>query len=90
MRFLVTIDLSKADIAAFDHYERQVVPLLAHYGAEMELRVRSLDRKSEVHLLRFPDDAAHRAFLADPKRQAMRPIMEGSGATSTVVEVEHL
>jgi uncharacterized protein (DUF1330 family) len=90
MRFLVTIDLSKADIAAFDHYEAQVVPLLARYGAEMEVRVRSLNRQSEVHLLYFPDDTAHRAFLADPTRQALRPMMEGSGAISTVVEVEHL
>jgi uncharacterized protein (DUF1330 family) len=90
MRFLVTIDLSQADIAAFEEYEGQIVPLLAHYGAAMEVRVRSIDQKSEVHLLHFPDDAAHRAFLADPKRQAMRPIMEGSGATSTVVEVERL
>jgi uncharacterized protein (DUF1330 family) len=90
MHFLVTIDLSAADLAAFDHYEAQVVPLLAQYGAEMEVRVRSLDRQSETHLLHFPDDAAHRAFLADPTRQAMRPILERSGATSTVIEVEQL
>jgi uncharacterized protein (DUF1330 family) len=90
MRFLVTIDLSAADIAAFDHYEAQVVPLLVQHGAKMEVRVRSLDQQSEIHLLYFPDDAAHRAFLADPVRQAMRPIMEESGATSTVVEVEQL
>lgn len=90
MRFLVTIDLTKADIAAFDHYEAQVVPLLAQYGAEMEVKVRSIDRRTEVHILYFPDDAAHRAFLADPTRQAMRPIMDACGATSTVVEVENL
>jgi uncharacterized protein (DUF1330 family) len=90
MRLLVTIDLSAADIAAFDRYERQALPLLASYGGELEMRVRALDRKSETHLLHFPDSAALAAFLADPTRQALRPDWDACGAKAMMVEVEEL
>ncbi len=87
MRVLVTIDLKGADFVAFEAYEATVLPLLAKYGAVLELRVRACDGASETHLLRFPNAEARARFLADPARLAAQPVWERSRAQATVVEV---
>jgi uncharacterized protein (DUF1330 family) len=90
MRLLVTIDLSEADMPAFDRYERNALALLAGHGGTVEARLRSIDRRSETHLLHFPDSAAFEAFLADPARQALRPDWEACGARAAMIEVEKI
>jgi uncharacterized protein (DUF1330 family) len=90
MRLLVTIDLSGADIAAFEAYEAAVLPLIAVHGGRLEMRVRASDAWSETHLLHFPDEAAFEAYLADPVRQKARSIWEGCGARAEGVRVESL
>jgi uncharacterized protein (DUF1330 family) len=90
MRLLLTIDLSAADITAFDRYERQALSFLALYGGRLEMRVRALDGRSETHLLHFPDSAAFDAFLVDPKRHALRPDWVACGAKAVMIEVEEL
>lgn len=81
---LVVIDLSSADIARFESYEKQVLPLLDKYGARLELCVRSTDGKTETHLLYFPDTDQFNAFLVDPERAALHKQWQQSGASSTV------
>ncbi len=90
MLLLVTIDLAEADLALFDRYEAQVLPLLGLHGGRLEFRVRATDRRSETHLLAFPDEAAFQAFLADPVRQDLRTDWTACGAKAGVVEVERL
>jgi uncharacterized protein (DUF1330 family) len=90
MRLLVTIDLSDADITAFEYYERQALALLPAHGGMVGARLRSTDGRSETHLLHFPDSAALAEFLADPARQALRPDWDACGAKAMMVEVEEL
>lgn len=88
MRRLVTIDLTGADLAAFEAYEAKVLPLLARHGARLEMRVRALDGSSETHLLSFPDSGAFEAYRADPVRMAAQDAWAHCGAVAVVTEVE--
>lgn len=88
MRRLVTIDLRNADLAVFEAYEATVLRLLQDHGAKLDARVRSVDGAMETHLLTFPDGAAYGAYLADPRRIALHPEAERSGARFMSVEVK--
>lgn len=88
MRRLVTIDLTAADLAAFEAYEARVLPLLARHGGRLEARVRALDGSSETHLLFFPDAEAFEAYRCDPARLAAQDAWAACGATSVVTGVE--
>lgn len=90
MLILAQIDLSQADLALFDAYEGQVLPLLANHGARLAERLRAIDGRSEVHLLHFPDADALDAFRADPARDALQPLWLRCGASSTLTEVARL
>jgi len=90
MRLLVTIDLSEADLAAFEAYEAAVLPLIAVHGGRLEMRVRASDAWSETHLLHFPDEAAFEAYLVDPARQAAQPTWQACGARAEGKRVESL
>lgn len=85
---LVTIDLSGADVAAFETYETGVLALLGKHGGRLERRMRTLDGAQEIQILRFPDERAYEAFRDDPDRTAARPIWNASGASLSVVLVE--
>jgi len=87
MLVCVQIDLTGADLPAFDAYEIKALGILSQYGASVVERVRSCDTRSEFHLLEFPDRTAFDSFLADPVRAAMKDEWTASGARSTVSEV---
>lgn len=87
MLILAHIHLQGANIAAFDHYEEQVLSLLAPHGARIIERLRSTDNHAEFHLLEFPDAESHAAFLADPARAALQHIWLSSGASTSVTQV---
>lgn len=84
---MVTINLSKADIAIFDEYEAQVLPLLAQHGAQILHRLRAADGRSEFHLLEFPNAQAFTAFQADPTRASLQHLWIKSGASTTITQV---
>jgi uncharacterized protein (DUF1330 family) len=90
MLLLVQIDLSEADLAAFDAYEATVQPLMARYGGRVSHAWRALDERSETHIVSFPDEAAASAYRSDPDRAAAQPLWEASGARSTVTLVRAL
>ena len=90
MHLLATIDLTDARLDAFNGYEAKVLPLLRNHGARLEMRVRSLDRKSETHLLFFPDAQAFANYRADPSRVAVQDEWERCGARSSLLEVERV
>ena len=90
MRRLVTIDLSDADVPIFEAYEAKVLSLLDKYGGRLEMRVRSLDGRSETHLLFFPSAQAFENYRADPIRVAAQDDWRRCGAKSVVAEVEAL
>jgi hypothetical protein len=69
-------------------YEDRVLPLLADHGATLERRLRTTDGTTEVHILRFPSQAALEAYMGDPRRHEHRPLLEASGATTEVLSVD--
>ena len=87
---LVTIDLSNADVAAFETYETGVLALLGKHGGRLERRMRTIDGAQEIQIPRFPDAHAYEAFRNDPQRMAARPVWDASGASLSVVLVEDL
>jgi len=87
---LVTIELSGADLEAFDSYEAAVLAVLPEHGGRLELRVRAMDASKETHLLYFPDEAAYERFRADPRRTAVQDQWRRSRATSSAIDVERL
>ena len=87
---LVTIDLSGADLAAFERYEAAVLAIAPRHGGRLELRVRSLDGRTETHLLHFPNAAAFDAYSSDPARLALADDWKKCGASSVVQLVERI
>ncbi|MGA0598662.1 hypothetical protein [Enterovirga sp. CN4-39] len=85
--YLAAFDLSAADIATFDAYEAKVLPLLAAHGGELLWRVRSVDRATEYHLLRFASETGLQRYRQDPLRMAAAPLFASSGALASVTEV---
>lgn len=77
-------------MALFEDYEAQVLALLKNHGGVLLERLRSIDGKSEVHLLHFPDAASFEAFRADPARAALQELWSRCGATTSLSEVRRL
>lgn len=88
MLLAVVIELDPRDAPAFDAYEERVLALLARHGGELQRRLRSGDRGSEIHILSFADDAALRAYLDDPERAAARTLLGGVEISSRVLRVD--
>lgn len=90
MRLLVTFDLTRADLGLFTRFEDTVLALLPDYGARLEMRLRAVDGRCEIHCLYFPNAAALERYRADPVRLGALADFERSGATSTSLDVERL
>lgn len=73
------IDLAGVYMVAFDAYEATVLPLLTEHRGRLIGRYRSTDGLTEVHVLGFDDEAAHAAYIADPRRQAAQHLRRRSG-----------
>jgi len=86
----VVIDLSNADIIQFEKYEKQVLPLLKKHGALMKLAIRSLDERTETHVLYFPDANAFDSFIADPGRALLQDDWSQLGAVASVTDVKEI
>jgi uncharacterized protein (DUF1330 family) len=71
-----------AGVAQFAAYEDAVLPLLAEHGARLDLRLRAAGGQVEVHLVRFPSEAALAAYRADPRRAALADTLAASGAAT--------
>ena len=78
--YVLIAHIPPAGVADFAAYESSVLSLLPRYGATLERRLRAFDGCLEVHVLRFPDAQALQAFRNDPRRSALMPLLERSGA----------
>lgn len=72
----------------FEHYERGVLPLVAEHGGRVDRRLRSLDRRTEVHVVSFPSDETFAHYRDDPRRVERAPLLARSGASMELFEVE--
>lgn len=75
-------------VDAFRDYEDRVLPLLADHGGVLERRVRTGDGTTEIHLVRFPSEAAFDRFRLDSRRTGHAPLMAASGAAAELLRVE--
>ena len=66
--------------AAFQEYERAVLPLLKDFGAALERRLRNEDGTREMHIVRFPTKASFETYRADPRRVGYAHLLRSSGA----------
>lgn len=72
-------------------YEDEVLSLVPEHGGTVLQRVRSADGDGgplEVHLIRFPDQAAFDGYLADPRRTAMADRRDSAVARTEVLRVD--
>ena len=72
-------------------YEDEVLALVPEHGGPVLQRVRSVDGDGgpfEMHLIRFPDQAAFDAYLADPRRAEMADQRDAAIARTEVQRVE--
>jgi uncharacterized protein (DUF1330 family) len=74
-------------IADFQRYEDAVIPLLAEHGARLERRLRSQNSTVEIHIVSFPSGDSFQAFMADPRRGNLAPILKGSGTVTEAIPV---
>lgn len=70
VHYVLIARIPASDIAAFQAYERVVLPLLPDHGGRLERRMRSADGTLEVHLLAFESPAALDRYRTDPRRVA--------------------
>ena len=87
---LVAVVEYGADPEAGQRYEDAVLTLLERHGGQLERRLRAVDGRSEVHLIRFDSRAGLDAFLADPQRLALRATVGDAAPQTRVLEVREL
>ena len=87
MLLLVILRPDPGKFESFRAYEDGVLPLLRDHGATLIRRVRGLADEVEAHLIQFPSPESHAGYFADPRRAALAPLWEQSGATREVFEV---
>jgi hypothetical protein len=84
---VVIIEIGSGSLDGFEHYERAVLGLLDRHGGRLDRRLRSVDDRVEVHLLAFDSATGYQAFLDDPERAALRPLLAGLDVRTRVLQV---
>ena len=78
----------------FDAFEAVAIPLIQKHGGELLLRLRptpenvvagSMDLPYEIHLVRFPDDAAFARFASDEDRRKFLHLKNDAMKSSLLV-----
>ncbi|MEX5633465.1 hypothetical protein [Parafrankia sp. FMc2] len=88
--FLMIARIPEGGLGAFDAYEKSVLPLLACHGGWLDRRVRSVDGRTEVHLISFESRDGFLAYRDDPRRRAAAPDFAASGVQTELLDVVDL
>ncbi|MCK9901620.1 hypothetical protein MXD63_16245 [Frankia sp. Cpl3] len=88
--FLMIARIPDGGLGAFDAYEESVLPLLACHGGWLDRRVRSVDGRTEAHLISFESQDGFFAYRDDPRRRAAAPDFAASGVHAELLEVVDL
>jgi len=75
-------------VSDFQAYEARVLPLLPEYGGALERRLRNADGTVEVHILRFTSRDCLDRFRQDDRRKAAAPLLQKSGASIELMELQ--
>ena len=81
---VLTVRSARAD--DFRRFETAAAAIMARHGGAIERTVRSLPASPddgsgtfrELHLVRFPDEAAFRSYRADPELAALAELREAA------------
>lgn len=90
IRLVVQIDLTDANVPAFEAYERIVLDLMPDHGGKLEQRLRGVGRPVETHVLSFPSQDAFDAYLNDPRRTRHAEAWRSCGARADRWEVTEI
>ena len=90
LKLVMVADVAESDVAVFQAYESQVLPLLARHGGRLERRLRSADGTFEAQLISFTTDTGYQSFLADPGRVDARQALQGGEIAQRVTVVHEV
>jgi uncharacterized protein (DUF1330 family) len=87
MNVVVVAILTIGERAAFDAFEARAAAVMARHGAAIERAIGVPGAPArEIHVVRFPDEAAWAAYRADPELAALAPLRaRGIAATEVLV-----
>ena len=74
----------------FLKYERSIIPVLIEHGGLIERRLRSVDERVEIKVVRFPSQEAYEELARDYRCRAAEPLLESSEATVEVFAVQEV
>ncbi len=75
-------------VSDFQAYEARVLPILGEYGGTLERRLRNADGTIELHVLRFDSRDGLDRFRQDKRRIEAAPLLQRSGATVELLELQ--
>lgn len=83
MIVVATMTIRRAALAQFRAFERGAAEIMRAHGGAIERALELDDDPTgetlrELHVVRFPDDAAFAAYRADARLAALRPLREAS------------
>jgi hypothetical protein len=81
MLLAVILTVRRDEREAFERYETAAAAVMAGHGGAIERTVAGIADadaalERELHLVRFPDEAAFAAYRADPALRALGPLRE--------------
>ena len=86
--YALLVRLPVTGVERFEEYERAVLPVLEEHRGRLERRLRSPDRLTEIHVVRFPSREAFAAYREDPRRTERAHLLVESGAEIELLEVD--
>jgi uncharacterized protein (DUF1330 family) len=86
--FALLVRVPVTGVERFEEYERLVLPLLDEHGGRLERRLRSPDRLTEIHIVRFESRQAFAGYREDPRRAEQAHLLSESGAAIELLEVD--
>jgi chromate reductase len=84
--YVMVARIPQDGVDSFQRYEQLILPLLIEHEGSLE-RMRSSDRRTEVHILRFLAAERFAGYRNDPRRAAHRELLRESGAQIELYEL---
>ena len=88
---VATITVRRAELEAFRAFERHAARVMASHGGRIERAIvvqGEGETLREVHLVRFPDEAAFAAYRDDPELASALPLRDRSVVATEVLRGE--
>jgi hypothetical protein len=84
---VLVVHLPPDGVESFQRYEEAVLPLLSDHHGRLDRRLRSADRRTEVHLVSFPSAEHFESYRNDPRRAEQAHLLDEAHARIELYEV---